>query len=279
MLSIIALRIVGFTLNSGSKIFPKYTRKKGLDLFSKPARLKLKKEQLDFFNTAENLIIPFNKEKIRIYKWGGGSQSVLFCHGWQSHSYRWFPYVEKLDKQRFTLYAMDGPTSGQTTGKYLNLPIYAAYVQQIIQEIGEFDFYVGHSLGAFTLLYTLSRKNSLSPKAAVTLASPGNALDFTKGYVRRMRLADSTFDMIKNEFGEVYGHHPSVYHTKEFVNSLSIPGLIVHDKEDKRESYQHALEIHNTWEKAKLITTNGLGHRLRSEEVVNKVVDFIEGHY
>jgi pimeloyl-ACP methyl ester carboxylesterase len=56
-----------------------------------------------------------------------------------------------------------------------------------------------------------------------------------------------------------------------------VPGLIIHDREDPETPYQNARELLEAWKNATLVTTQGLGHNLKSAAVVEVVKDFIQG--
>jgi pimeloyl-ACP methyl ester carboxylesterase len=60
------------------------------------------------------------------------------------------------------------------------------------------------------------------------------------------------------------------------VKNLAIPGIIIHDTKDVLTDYSNARLLHQHWPISELITTNGLGHRLRSQEVVNTVADYVK---
>jgi hypothetical protein len=63
---------------------------------------------------------------------------------------------------------------------------------------------------------------------------------------------------------------------KSFVSDLKVDGLIVHDKEDTEAPYSNAVEANKRWERSRLITTNGLGHNLKSDELIEDVVTFLK---
>jgi hypothetical protein len=51
--------------------------------------------------------------------------------------------------------------------------------------------------------------------------------------------------------------------------------LIIHDEKDEEAPYRYAQQIHAAWAASRLITTSGLGHNLKSAQVVGKVKDFL----
>lgn len=66
----------------------------------------------------------------------------------------------------------------------------------------------------------------------------------------------------------------------DMLKSVSAPLLVVHDRDDRAIPFAHALQLREAARgPAELLATSGLGHRrvLRDRDVVNKVVEFIDG--
>lgn len=270
------IKLIGNYLNVLSYIRPNVVKKKGFKYFTSPIRLILKPQQLDFLNSAENIDLAVDDETVRLYKWGDGPKVILFCHGWQSHSFRWIKYIHTLKKKDYTIYAMDGPASGQTTGKTLNVPLYSHYVEQVKKALGKIDFYVGHSLGAFAILYTAYRLENINAKGIVVLACPGSASDFIIEFKNILGLNKRSMNLLYEEFKDRYKRDPSFFDTVNFVKEIDTPGLIIHDIHDTEAPYSYIPDIHKTWKNSQLITTSAYGHKLRSNVVVDHVVNFIE---
>ena len=70
-------------------------------------------------------------------------------------------------------------------------------------------------------------------------------------------------------------HDPDFFRSELFAKELNSKGLIIHDKGDVETSYAHAKLLHKNWENSVLHTTEGLGHKLRSDDIVKKVIAFI----
>jgi len=73
-------------------------------------------------------------------------------------------------------------------------------------------------------------------------------------------------------------HAPmSSFEIERFAHSISVPTLIVHDTDDREVSYSHGPKLAQLIG-ARLLTTNGLGHRriLFAPDVLSAVVEFIE---
>ena len=53
--------------------------------------------------------------------------------------------------------------------------------------------------------------------------------------------------------------------------------LIIHDELDPVIPYSDAQEIHKAFKNSQIFTTQGLGHGLKSKQVIDKIIDFIQG--
>ncbi len=269
------VRLYGLYLNLLTRIAPARAAEKGFLLFCKPFRLPISNKQLDFFNTAEQFMIEHEGHLVQGYKWGCGEQKILFLHGWQSHTYRWKPYIEALSQQQFTIYAIDAPGHGLSSGNFLSVPLYSTLIETFIRERGPFHSVVGHSLGGFSLLYTLYRFPLLQVNKLVLMAPPGEASEFIDVFKSTLGLSEKTVELIVDHFTSRYEVGPEFFSTIRFAESVNVSGIIIHDEEDTEAPYKHSPPLEKIWKRSKLITTKGFGHNLRSMEVVKHVVDYV----
>ncbi len=244
-------------------------------LFCYPVPLKLKPKQKQFLDTADSFKVNFEGKQIAGYRWGEGPKHILFLHGWQSQSYRWKKYIEAFDQQKYTLFAIDAPGHGNSEGTLFNIPMYARLIGQILT-IHKIDCIVAHSLGAFSSLCLFYNNLKLSPNKVVILGTPGEANDLVDYFMKELRLTQRVRRNFLRYFWDYAGHGPEFYSAKEFAKKQTASALIIHDKDDLEAPYHYAETINQVWLKSKLITTENLGHKLRSFEVVESVKTFIE---
>jgi pimeloyl-ACP methyl ester carboxylesterase len=109
------------------------------------------------------------------------------------------------------------------------------------------------------------------------MASPGEASDFIKVYRERLSLTDRTVNCTLNRFEEIFGQAIEYFSVSKFAESLMLPGIIIHDQKDEEAPYEYARQINKAWKHSHLITTNGLGHNLKSQDVMKTVLDFVNG--
>src|SRR6478609_6463373 len=270
-------KFLGFYINVLAIVAPRYAEQFGLALFCYPFRGKMTSRQKEFLRSATQFSFPFQNETIAGYRWGKGAKKVLLVHGWQSHTYRWKAYIEQLIAHDYTVFACDAPGHGLSTGKFLSVPLYSEVIETLIAQIGKPDAIVGHSIGGFSVLFTLYRNPALSPDKFVVMATPGEAKEFFDFYKTSLRLSQRSMDLIIKRFKARFTHGPEFFSALRFASAISVPGLIIHDEGDDETSVEHSKRVHNQWSNSRLHVTKGFGHNLKSIEVVNEVVQFIEG--
>jgi pimeloyl-ACP methyl ester carboxylesterase len=267
--------LIGRYLNIMSILFPAHAASLGFRIFCYPFRSQIKSYQYDFFNSSEQTVIEHHGVKVKVYRWNSGPKKILFLHGWQSHSFRWKNYLDSFPAEQYSLYALDAPGHGLTTGSFLTVPLYSEVIEKFLHNYGGVDAIISHSLGSFTSLYTLHRLPLLPVKKLVLLAPPGEALEFLEFYQKSLRLSSRTARKISEYFEEVITEPVDFFSASRFAENLSRPGLIIHDEDDNETSVQHSRNIHSKWRKSQLLITKGLSHNLKSPEVVAKVAQFV----
>ncbi len=266
---------VGFYLNTLSVIWPKKGAKVGFKLFCKPQRTKIKKSHQKFFDSAEQEDYNFNGINIKLYKWGSGPKKILFVHGWQSHSYRWKKYIESLSPEDYTIIAYDAPGHGLSDGNQFTVPLNAYLLALLSEKYQGFDIVMAHSIGSMSVLYANVYHPKLQIGPLISMASPCKAEEFFQFYLSTLNLKPKTMKGIVNEF-QLYAKQELKYiNAALYAQKLTMPGLIIHDKNDTDTPYENALALEENWDKGKLITTEGLGHNLKSENLVKMIVEYI----
>jgi pimeloyl-ACP methyl ester carboxylesterase len=267
--------LAGFYLNTIAHVFPERAGNQGLKLFCRPFRLPLKKYQKAFLDTADLFNFEHDGVNIQGYRWGDGEKKILFLHGWQSHSFRWKNYIEALPKDHYTIYAIDAPGHGLSNGNFLSVPYYSAVIQQLIGSIGHIHTIIGHSLGSFSVLHAFHQQPTLPVDRVILMAPPGEASDFMLFYQQQLKLSGKTLKLIQKQFEKQFQKPITYFSTTKFAADVNVPGLIIHDEEDLEAPFHYAKKINENWPQSKLIITKGLGHNLKSKEIIAEVIDFL----
>jgi pimeloyl-ACP methyl ester carboxylesterase len=272
------IALYGWYLNVLAITFPAKAGRIGFLLFCRPFRQTINEKQNRFFNSSEKFTIEFEDERVQGYRWGMGEKKVLFLHGWQSHTYRWKSYIEALPADEYTVYSLDAPGHGLSSGNFLTVPVYSNLIDQFIREHGPFHAVVGHSLGGFSVLYTLYKFPLLEIDRLILLAPPGEATEFVSVFKNTLGLSNRAVKHVIDHFRHQYAVGPEYFSTKRLAHSLNVKGLIIHDEEDAEAPHEYSIRLNQIWPKSQLISTKGLGHNLRSETIVEHVVNFIAEH-
>lgn len=272
-------RTIGSYLNTVADMAPNHVGRIGYKLFGKPVKKKIKPTEQQFLDRSKAISFKYNEAKIRGYKWGNGPKKILLLHGWQSHSGRWKELVRLFPISYYTVYAIDAPGHGQSGGHFFSAPLYGKVIMQFGKQIGKLDTIIGHSLGAFSTLYAVSRFNLPKTKRLVIIGTPGKAEDFLSYFKQRLDLNTKALRCIRNYFEKETGVDLENLAISRFAEQLDLPGLIIHDRNDRFAPFPHAEELDRKWSGADLIATKGLGHNLSSDEVNNEIFDFVSGQY
>lgn len=272
-------RIIKFFLSSYLNlvnwVFPKIGGKHAFLIFCHPFPVKLKKHQQAFLDHAEHWSATFEGKKIAGYRWGNGSKKVLCLHGWGSSTYRWKKFAQHLEKLDYTIDAIDAPAHGDSEGTLINVPMYARLIGQLIEEEG-YDYILAHSLGAFSTLCLFYENKQLNVRKIVAMGMPSEAEDFIAFFAEQLKLKPYVIENLVAYF-KAYAHkEPSYYAALKFAKEQRASGLIIHDEGDEEAPYHYAVKVAEAWPNAEFMTTTGLGHKLRSLDVVRRVVHFFE---
>lgn len=272
------LKTLGLYLETLAIVAPSAAARKGFKLFCRPFRASMNEKQLSFLNASEQFRLMHEEHTVQGYRWGHGPRKVLFLHGWQSHTYRWKPYIEALPKDQYTIYSLDAPGHGLSSGNFLSVPLYSGLIESFIQKQGDIHGVVAHSLGGFSLLYSLYRAPQLPVGRVVLLAPPGEANEFVQVFQKTLGLSEKTVRLVIDHFAQRFQVTPEYFSARKFAEAINVKGLIIHDEDDKEAPYPHTVPLHQAWRGSQLITTKGFGHNLKSPSVVQHVVDYINAH-
>jgi len=272
----VIIKSLGAWLNLLAILNPARAARVGFRIFAHPRRQPVTRKHMAFFQTAEQSSFEDGGSRIQVYRWGSGSRTILFLHGWQSHTYRWKRYIEAFRGAGYTVYALDAPAHGQSEGNMTTVPLYAETIKAFAEHYGKPDSVVAHSMGTFASFYAFYKYPNLAPRTLVTLAAPGEATEFLNYFQKQLSLSDRMREILVAYFKEQFLAPPEFFSAPFFASHLAIPGLLIHDEGDKETSIRHSRNIHEAWKGSTLITTQGLGHNLKSTETVDQVFEFVE---
>jgi pimeloyl-ACP methyl ester carboxylesterase len=218
---------------------------------------------------------------VRGHAWGTGP-AVYLVHGWGGRGSQLAAYVEPLVAAGFRVVMFDAPAHGdseagpagpgRTHGVEFGRALDAAFAR-----FGPAEAVIAHSLGTVSTYLTL-RYGWLSTRRLVLLAPMVSAAPLFDQFQRALGFGSRTrraFDRLVDEFvGIPVEEFDAVYQAAQVD---PVPTLVVHDRGDRQTPYADAVRLVGSLPDARLVTTDGLGHRriLKDAAVVREVLTFL----
>jgi pimeloyl-ACP methyl ester carboxylesterase len=267
-------KIIGAILNSIGIFNSKLASRLALLVFSKPRKGKLTTNAHLFLDTAIKSTMYYLDFNIQIYQWKGPKETILLVHGWESNSSRWRNKIEKIHKEGYNIIAIDAPAHGGSGSDSFDAILYSEFINVVSQKFKP-TIFVGHSVGAMSIIFFLHKKNYSDANKIVLLGAPSTFAAIIERYKKIMGFSNKIDKGIDRYIKLTFGHPPSYYSTANFIKNIDCRGLIFHDKRDPVIPYDDALEIDLQFKNAKLISTEGLGHSLKGKYICDEIIKFL----
>ncbi len=266
--------VIRTSLNALSFFSKEKAGEAGATIFSKPRKGKITEENKKYLDTAEKETLYYEKIPIQTYKWRGDiDKKVLLVHGWESNSARWKPLITKLQKENFTIIALDAPAHGDSGNKYFNQFQFAGMINVLIEKYLPQSI-IGHSAGGFAVSYAYFKYKPMSVKKIALLAPVSDnriIFDMFFNYLNtHKRVREGFYAVFRKKYGD-----PDKLTVAEFSKFFDIKALIIHDKNDEVVPYPESEKIHNSWKNSELILTENIGHSLRHEQIYKIIITFL----
>lgn len=258
-------------------VAPHLTGRIALNLFLTPAKRPISTQAGSLMAQAKRHSLAHGSRQMVVYEWAGEGPTILLIHGWESNASGMRGFVRPLLIQGFRVIAFDGPAHGHSTGKQTNLIDYGGAIQSVIHRFGPVYGIVAHSFGAAATLFTLVREPSLRVQRVVILGAPSRLKEMVDIWTGFVGMSPASAEQMRQRLVDRVGLPLDSMIVANAAASLTIPGLIIHDRDDKVVNYANAEAIHRNWSTSTLYTTIGLDHRgpLQDRSVLRRVVTFL----
>lgn len=266
---------IGFGLNLTSYLYPKKATAIAYKLYSEPRTGKLDKEALpEMLQNVASHNIETDEHFAESYIWKGNENIILLVHGWESNTSRWEKLLPYLQQTGSTIVAIDAPGHGLSGGKEFNVVKYASYIDAAVKKYNP-NILIGHSIGGAACIYFHTHfENNL--QKMVILGAPSEFKNLITNYVRLLSLNNRMNNLLESYFAQKFNREINSFSMAAFAKEIHIPGLIVHDVEDKVVAFDEGRKIADAWKNSTFMQTNGLGHSLHDKEVYQEIVRFIQ---
>ncbi|MNL23821.1 Alpha/beta hydrolase family protein [compost metagenome] len=184
-------------------------------------------------------------------------------------------FAEPLVNKGYRVIAFDGPAHGSSLGKQTNVGDYAQFLIDVQKELSPFKAVIAHSFGAGCSVVSVAR--GLKTEKLVLIAGPSRYAVVVGHFTKMMGLSSSATKYFHKSLAKKVGMKAEDLNIGNIGNSISVPAMIVHDREDKEVTFASAEEMKQSWPHVELFATEGLGHRriLKDKSVTEQVAQFI----
>ena len=268
-------KLIGLIINTIGMFLPKTAARLALYLFTKPLKGRPNEKQFDFLGTAFKEELTCNNTPIMTYRWLGKKQTILLAHGWESNSARWKKLITNLTQKGYEVVALDAPAHGHSGSNRFNAIMYSEFIK-VASERFKPSVIIGHSVGGMASVLFQSKYQKEYVEKMILLGAPSEFADVIDRYANMMSYTKRVSNSINNLINDRFGEFPEAFSTAKYSENISSEGLIIHDKKDRVIPYQDALQIKSKYKNSRLITTEGFGHSLATDEVSNYIYQFLD---
>jgi pimeloyl-ACP methyl ester carboxylesterase len=194
----IITKAIGFYLNCLSYVNAEKAKNNAYQLFSKPRKGKLKKEELPkTLQSATLETFEYKNEKFQTYIWNGNSEVIFLIHGWESNASRWKKLLAHLKPLGKTIIAIDGPAHGLSEGTEFNAPKFAEYITIVAQKYQPKTI-IGHSVGGTAISFYLNKYKDNTIEKVILLGAPSDFKIIADNYINLLSLNNRIKKSLEN---------------------------------------------------------------------------------
>ena len=267
---------IGFFLNAAAVIAPGWAASFAFNLLCKVRRAGISEKGKAFFEKATQHTLLLEKNTAVLHKWGSGPKNILFLHGWESNSQRWLPYYNMLEKEKYTIYALDAPGHGMSGGDKLNVEVFRQAIEAALARIGPIDTLIGHSLSNTAVGYCYIMNPNVDVKKFIVMGA-ASGMDAVFTYFKEiLGLSIRSVANLSKKVNTVFKIPHQEVKLMSFLDKVTQPVLVIHDKNDAVTPFKPIENVLKKHPKINTYITCGLKHDLKAEEVYAKVIAFID---
>lgn len=215
--------------------------------------------------------------QLATYQWGDEQRPrVLLIHGWNARALQLGAFVEPLLAAGFQVLGFDAPAHGRSPGNSTNIFEISHAIQALERAQGPFAGAIAHSFGVPAVARALL--DGMTLPRLVAIAAPADGHFLLQRFAAQLQVPEAVIERMRKRMTARFGLDIFTrLATVDMFAQLQLPGLILHDRQDRDIPWQHAERLQRAWPQASLHLTQGLGHTriLRDPQVVEQAVQFL----
>jgi pimeloyl-ACP methyl ester carboxylesterase len=256
------LQWAGRGLRAASAVAPGIATRLALRLFFTPLPLKWAARRRPLPASWRVERWPFESASLTAYRHADatpGRPVVLLLHGWGGDASQWIALGDLLVAQGLAPVLLDAPAHGRSDGWRATQPQFSRALFAAQSRLGPLHGVAAHSLGALAAAHAAARGLAVARLALVApSAPPGPVIGW---FVRSLRLAEGFAARMRRAIERREGAALAEFEPHWLGPRIAAPALIVHDEGDRVAPIAAGRALAAALPKARLETTEGLGHR------------------
>ena len=238
------------------------------------AKRPLREKDKDFYARGTKRTFRCKRKTIHTYSYGEGPE-VYFVHGWVSYGARWKRYVDEVVALGYQAVVIDAPAHGTSPGRFLSLPDYVLALKHVFNNAKNMHAVINHSIGSLCSIVALKESIVNKPSKIGLLSSFNTAEALLNKFARSIGIHDQIIDNILTWIPRYAGYDISHLNISSHLENMYAEILLVYDRDDLIVPSMEPMTLLNTNKNINYYPTFGLGHNLKSPEIIRQVVNFI----
>ena len=263
-----------------SALAPERAVRKAAKLFVTPPRFAHTPREHDLLRMGASMVIPSPAGRLAAWRFGAAHlPAVVVSHGWGGRGAQLRSFVAPLVESGFQVVVFDHAGHGFSEGNEASLVDFtrnlAAVVDAVEASGAKVEGLVGHSLGAAAVgAYLRASGRGIR---SVLVAPPSSLIRYSGHFARLLGIPERIRREMQARFERRMGVAWSDFELPQSVASIRAPALVIHDARDRDVPFSSGLAVARAWPDARLVRTDGLGHRaiLKNSVVVQDAIDFL----
>lgn len=269
-----SIRALRLGLHALGQVAPQVAADAAARLFFKTPRRPKRPSPFTEQHDARRIDLRAAGERVAAWTWGEGP-TILLVHGWGGRAAQMRSFVGPAVRAGFRVVAFDAPGHGSSSGKELSMPRFAEAVESVGSVFGPIAGIVAHSFGGAASALAMAR--GLEVGRAVFLGPPASPVTWFEAFARFLELEGTSVHAARASVEARAGIRLEALTAEVLGPKVVTPLLVVHDRRDAEVSWEDGARLARSVAGAKLVTTEGLGHRriLRDAKVVDLTIRFL----
>jgi pimeloyl-ACP methyl ester carboxylesterase len=263
-----------------STLFPAVVARVCERWFFTPQRFSVPEREQWVLEQGEQLFVEVQGHRLAVWRWSIAERpyapAVILLHGWSGRAGQLTPFVQPLLDAGFAVWAFDGPGHGASSGTQSSGVALALALLALSDQWGRPAGVIAHSIGGWAAAHAILLGADLPE--AVLISAPDNPAAYLHQVSNALNLGAQASSQVMSLAEARLGMRYEQVALSHRLDRLSLPALIIHDRQDREIPLESGEKIARHWSGAQTFWTDGLGHRriLRDPQVIRSVVEFLK---